>query len=136
VPTWCYSTYTVARTASKTHPAKMGAFFGVNSASPRTVFINTQVTRRLDNGLIRLHRAFHGALFACGRTAFRCGFTHRTHLLRFGTALVSVCPEEYSHIKVQRVEQKWRRKGNKIKVPQPSWASQSCTKTSTSHRKV
>jgi hypothetical protein len=63
------------------------------------VLIDPEVTGRLGNRLLRFDGEFHGALFEFGRIAFRCGFTHRTHPSRFGIALVSVCPEEYSHIR-------------------------------------
>jgi hypothetical protein len=62
------------------------------------LFIDTQVTCRLGNGLLRLHREFHGARFKRSRIAFRYGFTHRPHLSSGTSVLVSVCPGEYSHI--------------------------------------
>src|SRR5215831_5493190 len=61
------------------------------------IFIDPQVAGCLGNRLLRFDGKFHGALFKLGRIAFHRWFTHRTHLSRVTIALVSVCPEEYSH---------------------------------------
>src|SRR5215475_10711153 len=63
------------------------------------VFIHAKVTRGLGNGLIRLDGQLHRAFLKCSGILFRSGLTHRTHLLGCVLSLVSVCPEEYSHIK-------------------------------------
>src|SRR5215475_287529 len=62
------------------------------------VFIHAKVTRGLGNGLIRLDGQLHRAFLKCSGILFRSGLTHRTHLLGCVLSLVSVCPEEYSHI--------------------------------------
>src|SRR5215475_6329341 len=63
------------------------------------VFIHAKVTRGLGNGLIRLDGQLHRAFLKCSGILFRSGLTHRTHLLGCVLSLVSVCPEEYSHIR-------------------------------------
>src|SRR5215475_1341895 len=62
------------------------------------VFIHAKVTRGLGNRLIRLDGQLHRAFLKCSGILFRSGLTHRTHLLGCVLSLVSVCPEEYSHI--------------------------------------
>src|SRR5215475_14395986 len=66
------------------------------------VFIHAKVTRGLGNGLLRLDGQLHRAFLKCSGILCRSGLTHRTHLLGCVLSLVSVCPEEYSHIRTLR----------------------------------
>ncbi|SRR6266446_5919144 len=63
------------------------------------VVIHPEVASGLRNGLIRLYRQFHRAFLEFGGILFHRGLPHRTHPLQCVMSLVSVCPEEYSHIK-------------------------------------
>src|SRR5215475_3153414 len=53
------------------------------------IFIHTQVTRGLSNGLIRLHGQFDRALLELCGIGFRRRLAHRTHLL---CCIMSVSP--------------------------------------------
>src|ERR671925_2320193 len=53
------------------------------------VFIHTQVTRGLGNGLIRLNGQFHRAFLEFSGIFFRRELTHRTHLVRCMMSLSS-----------------------------------------------
>src|SRR5215475_3435953 len=76
------------------------------------VFIHAKVTRGLSNKLIRLDGQLHRAFLKCSGILFRSGLTHRTHLLGCVLSLVSVCPEEYSHI-IKRAEGRRRKSSGK-----------------------
>src|SRR5215471_5116108 len=62
------------------------------------VFVHPEVACCLGNRLIRLDGQFDRALLKLRWILFHRGDTHRTHLSGGTRALVSVCPEEYSHI--------------------------------------
>lgn len=66
------------------------------------VFMHPQVAGRLRARLTRFDGEFHRTFLTFGRRRGHRWLTHRTHLLRIAMALVSVCPEEYSHIMVLR----------------------------------
>jgi hypothetical protein len=73
------------------------------------VFLHATVTGGLGQGLRRRDGPFDRARLQVSGILSDRGKTHRTHLARGTSVLVSVCPEEYSHFstltKVEREQQ-------------------------------